>query len=78
MELRYAQIKNGEVMNIAVFADPPPETWTKLFGVDAHVFVPDDLPVGIGDTWDGMDFKDTDGNIIVPPENEPPEIPEEG
>ena len=58
----YAQIKDGEVQNLAVFTRQPPQGFA---GFDAHVLVPEGLPVAIGGTWDGTHFYDGDGEIVV-------------
>lgn len=46
---------------VAEVTDIPPEN-TYL------VAIPDNVPTGIGHTWDGSNFIDTAGNVLLPNE----------
>jgi len=54
--MRAAVIENGVVVNIIVVAD-----WYK-----GHAIPTGDLPVAIGDTYDGVDFWRDGAKVAVP------------
>ena len=56
-EVNYAFIKNGDVVNIAVFDDPSDEllaTFKAEFSLDDIILATE--KAGIGGTWDGAKF----------------------
>lgn len=65
MTYNYAQVIDGEVVNIAVFAEAPDIEFVKTTGGE-WVLVPEGYPVGIGNKWDGWNFLSEDGAVIKP------------
>lgn len=57
------QLSDGKVINLIVAepTDPCPEPECQL------VLVPEGMPVDMGNTWDGTNFKDAEGNILTAP-----------
>ena len=58
-ETNYAFVKNGEVVNIAVFDEPSAELLAHFkneHGLDYIVSAHNELKAAIGGTWDGTKF----------------------